>query len=168
MSKVEYAFRIEPTDLHGSTRIYAYAVRLTDPDNDYGYDATDRPLKDLRPQAWLDDKSGMIFGMSTEYRDVHSVDLRTAEAMVKTLRKLERGMEKLSESEGYVKADDFATYLLRAARVLGIKAFYVRNNRQQRAMSGEAYRKVAASGVQYYVDTICEAVSKGELYTYTH
>lgn len=168
MAKVEYAFRIEPSDLHGVTRIQAYAVRLTDPDKDYGYDATDLPLKDLMPQAWIDEKSGTIFGFGTEYRDVHSIDARRAEAMAKMLRKIERGLEKISEADGYIESGDFATHLLRVARVLGIKTFYVRNSREQRAMHGEAWRKVAASGVQYYVTTISEAVSKGELHKFTN
>lgn len=168
MSKVEYALRIEPIDMYGAKRILAYAVRLTNPDQDYGYDATDRPLKNLIPQAWLDEKTGEIFGMGTEYRDVHSVDLRTAEDMVKTLRKLERGMAKLSESEGYVNSRDFATYLFRVARVLGIKTFYVRNSRTARDNSGEVWRKAIASGVQYYIDSVCEATGKGELYKYIY
>jgi hypothetical protein len=81
------------------------------------------PLADFEVRALADPEAtfGATYGWSREYRGVFSVDTQRAEVMVKHLRKLDRGMEKLERELGY--ADSFPSYLARVASVLKIRTF---------------------------------------------
>lgn len=171
--KPVYAFTIQPTHLYGSTQIRATIVRITDdgeirnPGYDYGID--DAHFNDLMVSAYVNDtgeSAGNVYGLSVDYRDVFSVDLKRAEGMVKLLRKVTRGMDKLNDAEGYVSEGAYAAYLLRVARVLGIRTFYVRNDRDARARSGERWRKGTGSTVAYYIDTVQTDIAKGNVGNY--
>src|SRR5678809_1431177 len=72
--------------------------------------ATDRTdyhglhLKNLNTQTYISEESDgtrRVFGWSTEYRDVFSVDLSNAERMAKTLKTIDRRLEATREAEGY-------------------------------------------------------------------
>lgn len=81
------------------------------------------PYDGLRITALADANAdlGDTYGWRAEYRDIFSVDLHRAESMVKTLRKITRGMEKLNAELGY--PETFASYAARVAKVLGVKKF---------------------------------------------
>lgn len=76
---------------------------------------------DLCITAQLDRSSDDPYGWSVEYRDIYSVNAERAEVMVKTLRKVNRGLEKMQAELGY--AETFAGYVARVAKVLGVKTF---------------------------------------------
>lgn len=168
--KPVYAFMIEPTTRFDTLFIRAHIVRVMDdgefrnPGYDYGY--ADDHFNDFAVSAYINKDDARIYGMFAEYREPFSVDLKRAEGMVKHLRKVTRGMDKLNENDGYVNENDYATYLLRVARIIGIKSFYVRNDREARERSGERWRKVTASGMQYYADTVRANLAAGKVSAY--
>ena len=81
------------------------------------------PLADFVVRALADRMAtfGESYGWSREYREVYSVDTERAGVMLKQLRAIDRGMEKLEREFGY--ATDFAGYLARVASVLKIRTF---------------------------------------------
>ncbi len=78
------------------------------------------------------------FWSSVQYRDVYSVNLGTAEDMVTTLRRIDKGLDKIREAEGW--ATDWTTYVGRVARILGVKRLIVESSPRQREISGCEYR----------------------------
>ena len=83
----------------------------------------EEPFDSLMVTALVDvnDTFGDSYGYSTEYRDLYSVRLRRAETMLKTLRKVERGLLRIDEIDGMIVS--FPEYLLRVARILKIRKF---------------------------------------------
>lgn len=119
-----------------------------------GFDAD--PLGDLHVSAQLDRvaTNGQPYGFKVEYREAFSVDLRRADAMVKTLRKVERGLTRIQTELGY--AETFPAYLARVAKVLGIKQFGWRiGDRDGPLYEHNRYHWTDASGLSSYVDNAC-------------
>jgi hypothetical protein len=73
--------------------------------------------EDSRRRAVRGERIEPVYGFSCEYRDEHSVDLRKAKRMLRTLDKVERGLAKLVETRGYVKS--YGEYIGRVAEVVG-------------------------------------------------
>jgi hypothetical protein len=99
-----------------------------------------------------------IWGSSVAYRDMTRVVLRESERQVKVLRKVERGLTKLAEAEGYLPDADYAGFLFRVARVLGITEYWVRNTSADRDIHGYGWaRPSSAYGIQSLVREALEA-----------
>lgn len=78
----------------------------------------------VRGQTTLDGiDHGTTYGWGYAYESPYSVDLRRARAMVATLHRLERRLERLTERLGY--PESFGAYVLRVAEVLGVRDFVV-------------------------------------------
>jgi len=71
----------------------------------------------VNSQGCSRDTTRHLYGFEIEYRDVFSVDARTAERMHKTLSTIERKMSKLADQWG--RPATFGQYLLRVAAALG-------------------------------------------------
>ncbi len=122
----------------------------------YGYsEAPARELEDFSvrmylPNARMEDP----YGLRYDFRR-YSVELRDAEEMVKVLRKLRTGLDRLDTAEGYVIPGDFATYLIRVGRVLGVTGRpRVRATSRGFDMTGERWRPVDAPGLQMWVKDV--------------
>jgi hypothetical protein len=90
-------------------------------------------LGDLRIASWGDSGDGLandaaptdgrsrrrLQFFEVEYRQVYSIDTRTAERMLRTLRTIERKMARIVAEDG--PTDLFPTYVRRVARILGIR-----------------------------------------------
>lgn len=59
-----------------------------------------------------------VYGFDVRYRDVYAIDLPLAEKMVKTLHKIDTGMDRLTKKRGYVQGN-FGDYVGRVAEVIG-------------------------------------------------
>jgi hypothetical protein len=66
--------------------------------------------EELSPYSW-----------GADYRDCYSIGLPAAEKMVKTLKRLEKGLAKLNEKLG--RPETYADFVIRVANVLKVKAF---------------------------------------------
>lgn len=62
-----------------------------------------------------------LYGWEVRYHNVYTVDLRKAERMTKTLRTVEKRMEKLTASYGHPAT--YGAYLARVARAIGATTF---------------------------------------------
>lgn len=65
------------------------------------------------------------YGWSVEYHDSLSIDLRRANSMIKTLRKIDRKLKAFSKKWG--DPSSFADYVIRVANALGAKAIMSRD-----------------------------------------
>jgi hypothetical protein len=110
----------------GGLEIIALPVHITEA-NKIRNTSADRhgphPLADFQVRALADAEAtfGDTYGWSREYHEVFSVDTERAAVMLKRLRALDRGMEKLERELGY--ASNFPSYLARVASVLKIRQF---------------------------------------------
>lgn len=104
-----------------------------------------------------------VWGYGVEYDLYRIDDPKQAQAIARVLTKVETGMQKLNSELGYLAAADFAGYVLRVARILGIRDVYIRSV-QDRVWktSGEVFRKVDGSGLQYWVTDINERARDGK------
>lgn len=100
--------------------------------------------------AYLDRDNVRAWGFTADFRDVHWVDLRRAQTMVRVLRKLGKGLEKLETEQGYV-VNDFGTYLFRVASVFGIQTFYIRNTEVVYRRTSTRYSPRNAVGVRQWI-----------------
>lgn len=118
-------------------------------DGDYQY-------ADFQVRAYLGGYSGgepdMIWGRGFEYKPFR-VELAQAEVMVKLLRKLAKGMDVAERESGYLAEADYAGYLFRIAKIIGVGEYYVRNSDQVIRTNREVYRKVTVTGVQDWIMT---------------
>lgn len=123
-----------------------------------GFDA--HPLADLVIGAQYDGATANHdpYGWDVEYRDVFSADLRRVEGMVKTLRKIERGLEKLRGEWGY--PDTFAAYVTRVAKVLGIATFGYKHDGRESFYDGNDYRWTDADGLRYRISELVAKYDK--------
>jgi hypothetical protein len=116
-------------------------------------------LADMEIGGYLrEDKSG-TYSPSVTFAP-HRVKLEQAESIVKVLRKVHKGLDRLNDTEGYLPDGDFAGYVFRVARILGIGTYYVRNTKRAAAVSGERFRLVDGVGVQSYVSA---RISEGKV-----
>jgi hypothetical protein len=110
---------------------------------------------DFAVSAWLPhghQASGPSFGCTADYLSPYRVELYRAELMVKLLRKVNKGLERLSSERGWVPDGDFAQYALRVAEILGVREFYVHNDATAQAMTGQKFRRTDGAGVQMWVE----------------
>lgn len=97
-----------------------------------------------------------VWGFGYSYLQPYRVETYRAEQMVKLLRRVDRGMEKLNSLRGWCGTGDFHAYALRVAEVLGITEFYVKNSERGRQMSGQLFRHTDGSGVQSWISALVE------------
>lgn len=72
------------------------------------------------------DKDGRwseLYGMQVEFLDVYSIQLETAEAMVRQLRAVHRGLDRIRNVRGDLVPGDFGGFVMRVAEVLKITRF---------------------------------------------
>ena len=81
---------------------------------------------ELRSQYSMEKGYTTAYGWSVEYKDAHSVNLRVARAMVKTLGKIERKLEAYNKKWG--EAANFAGYITRVANAMNVKGILVRKS----------------------------------------
>lgn len=111
--------------------------------------------------AYVDSDERGVWGFGYHV-DVRMDSARHAKAVAGLLGAVERGLDKLNQSDGYLPGDDFAAYLLRVARVLRVSSFEVRNLPRQRDLSGQVFRAVNGAGLQFWVDAVDRAVKASE------
>ena len=113
------------------------------------------PLADFQLSASVDRSvdSSAPYGWTAEYRNAFSVDLRRAEQMIKLLRKVDRGMEKLRGEWGYPAT--FPVYVSRVAKIIGATSFgfAVDKGRGWSYDDGE-YRWTDVDGMTYRINDI--------------
>lgn len=139
------AWYVDVENEYGSRRLVAH-VWKTDSDS-----FTRNDYEDFRVVAWIDHDHTHPFGTTHAFQGRGLIELRQAEFMVKTLRKLQRGLSKANAEQGYLADEDFSGYLFRVASVLGIKTYYVPSTAEQPAVLGERWQRVHATGVQDYL-----------------
>jgi hypothetical protein len=120
-----------------------------------GWNETASDLADFKVRAYVDKATPNPFGFSCEFKPF-AVKLEQAESMVKVLRKVAKGMAKADTERGYVQADQFHEYIVRAAAILGVKQFRVRSTDRHRAVTGDVYRSVGGSGLQSWIADMME------------
>lgn len=81
--------------------------------------------------------AGAVYGYSCEYHDVYTVDLRKCKRMLKTLEKIDRGLDKLTEARGYVRS--YGEYCGRIAEVFGCKGIVIDRGKDGMTRSGRRY-----------------------------
>jgi hypothetical protein len=109
----------------------------------------------------LDSEKG-IWGQGTYYDPSRIESAKQANAIAKVFTRIERGLEKLNAEDGYLPHDDFAAYLLRIAKILKIKEIRVRNTKRAQEMTGETYKVVNGSGLQYWVSDVDRTIKDGK------
>lgn len=139
-SKVEHVDKptlyltVEPAYFNEDNDLRFYSAGLLSSASD------DNALGDFRVTALHDINTTLneSFGWRVEYRDVYSAGLARVEAMAKTLRKVERGMQKLDMLLG--SPETFAAYVIRVGTVLGVKQYGHEQTKEAKVMTGERFR----------------------------
>ncbi len=111
--------------------------------------ATGPYLADFQVSAYLSHDEehawGYFHGYSTPYR----VDRAVAEAMTRTLRKVDKGLNKTTQHQGHVK--DFDDYLFRIAAILDAQTYYVNSTPKRLSVTGERFHRLDAPGIQSWL-----------------
>jgi hypothetical protein len=154
-SKREFAIVLDVEANYGSPQFVARFCYLNE-DGELRNPLGDRweegaEFADFTVSAYVGGANEGAWGFQHGYLQPYRVELHRAEAMVKLLRKVEKGLERMNGERGYLRQDDFHQYVLRIAEVLRIKRFYVRNTTRAQAVSGQQFRATDGSGVQSWI-----------------
>lgn len=144
-------FDLEAID-RGETR-HVDAERVT------FFDSYDRPdglrLDHLRftSQGTDDDTNRFLYAWHIEYRDITLRYVQDAEAHARTLKTIDRKLEKLANEYG--RPTTFGQHLLRIAKAIGAKAFVLpsKHNDPNRFYANRSYRIEDLKTGAYWVDT---------------
>ncbi len=118
MSDIRMSLTREIIPLGTDSSVLSVTLRVFDQGESYhGFNSG--PYDDLvvRAQAHMKSGDAEFYGWSVVYRQPYEVNLDRAETMVKTLRKVNRHMEKLTTKFG--SPQNFAEYVGRVADALG-------------------------------------------------
>lgn len=164
-----FAWLVQAEEQYGTRFIRAHVVipqpngELFNPSANYPSDAG-YEFADFRVTAYLghssstfsteDTNPGEIWGLGHEFAPFTVTRAERAQAMVSVFRKVARGFAKAEAEGGYVRDGDFHAYLLRIGTSLGIREYHVRNGKRARDMSGETYRKVTPSTLQWWIGDV--------------
>jgi hypothetical protein len=109
-----------------------------------------------------EDQRGRVWGesLSVERRFSNAAQIKASAAM---FTRLEKGLQRIEQRDGYRRADDYAGLVLRVCRVLKITEIRVHNTNRRREMTGQRWGAVDGVGLQYYVTNASEAAQKGNL-----
>jgi hypothetical protein len=123
------------------------------------YDSGDgRDYADFQVQCYLghpayvtDADRGEVWGFGHEFAPYRVDSAERARSMATVFAGAQRGLDKAERESGNLADGDFVGYLLRVGTALGIRAYWVRNHQRQREMTGNLYRKVATSTLQWWM-----------------
>lgn len=105
----------------------------------------------LELTAYLDENrdlnDGRPWGFSCHYNIEH-LELAQARVIVKTLRRIQRGLDDLAAERGHPR--DFATFVINVASLFGVRG-YAEYSRQQR-LDGSHWRWMTADQLHRWVD----------------
>lgn len=142
-------------------RFRAYPVRINEAGEIRNFSSGSydhNPLADLVIGGQADSSApDRPYGFSVEYRNLFSLDLRQAEANVKLLRKLDKGLDKLNAEFGY--ADSYPVFVARVGKVLGVK-LYGWTSDDRGWYSENDYRWTDATGIASRVDHLTREWAK--------
>src|SRR3954469_12003180 len=105
-----------------------------------------------------DSDPGEVWGFTVEYAGENIQRHEQATVMAQTLRKIENGLRKIADAEGYT--EDPAMLIMRVGRVLKIGEVWVRNAREQRERTGDRYRKSDGSHLQWWIQNVSDLAGK--------
>lgn len=144
----------------GDLDVYAYPVYVIEEDGQekirnftgsLGDEDEHRALHNLRFSSYYNPTSDTpLWGWSIAYRDVFSVDLAEAERMVKMLRKLHKGFDRLTKQYAY--PESYPAFVARFASLLGVSQFGFKASGDGVFMDGNTYRWCDASNLSGYLD----------------
>jgi hypothetical protein len=125
------------TDRYENGQRYPYGL-----DDEYSFEG--KPLlSGLRASCQGDERSqlrpeGAVYGFGVAFKDRYRpIELNDAARMVKTLTRVQKGLEKLSDARGYVKT--YGEYLGRLAEVLGCKGIALQREAEYARQTGNDY-----------------------------
>jgi hypothetical protein len=164
-STARLVWLVQVEEQHGMRFIRAHVVRLTgegelltmewDRPADRG---NGREFADFRVQCYLgqpdyvsDGDRGQVWGLVHEFTPFRVECAEHARAMAAVFGRVFRGLARAERELGGLPDGDFVGYLLRVGAALGIRTYYVRNHPQQRDSSGERFRTVTPSGLQWWL-----------------
>ena len=130
--------RNAPDNRHDLAGLYLYNFRV--------YSQGDRDSRSSRG----------LYGFEYEYADIHTLDLRKAEASAKTLRTIEKRMAKLYERFG--NAPTFGQYVARVAECIGASGIVAQQGPSRGWSYSDSEQRIMtlADGV-YYIDRLVYA-----------
>jgi hypothetical protein len=79
-----------------------------------------------------------VYGFDAVYHDLWMIDLPRARRVLKTLEKLDRGLDRLREARGYART--FGEYLGRVAEAMGCAGIAIETTPEGQRFSGERWR----------------------------
>lgn len=112
-----------------------------------GYDFDDLVI---RAQYDRQDKNGWgLYGWGVEYRTVHYVGLEHARQMVKTLNRVEKGLERLEKKWG--PPQSFSQYVIRVADIFKVEGILRKVDGKERMMTGQSHVMHEVSDASYAI-----------------
>lgn len=96
---------------------------------DMGSPCSDLYISNQMSEGDTDRDETFSYGWSTEYRSIHSIDLKDAERIVKTLRSIEKKLHNLEKQRG--RCNSFGEYTGRVCEALNVTEIYFYTHKAQ-------------------------------------
>jgi hypothetical protein len=103
-----------------------------------------------------------VWGSGVHYQPHRIENARHAKAIALVFARIERGLERITQDDGSLADAEYASLVLRVARVLKISAVHVRNPRAVRDRSGRTHQRVNGPGLQSWVASATEGIKEGK------
>jgi hypothetical protein len=143
-------YGMDQLDIVATFVSYGEAGEIRNLDSGGSYDLHPLGFLQVRAMADMAAAFGDSYGWTVDYRDVYSIDLQRAEMMAKQLRKIGKGMDKLTAQLTY--PGDFPSFLARVASVVGVSMFGFKRSGNDSSYDGNEYRWTDAAGMAYRVN----------------
>lgn len=182
MTKIrkDLAWLVQIHDEYGTKKIRAQIVipqsngELHNPDASWRFKGTDQEFADLSVFAYLgeidyadnrDRQPGKVWGCGRQYTPHHIEHADHARDIARTLTRIDKGLLTVQSEAGYLADGDYAGYLARIGKILGVTTYYMRAGRPIFFDSGERYTSGDITKVQHWLGEVTRlAVEKpGEL-----
>jgi hypothetical protein len=95
------------------------------------------------------------YGHGARFMNKYSVELDEAEYMVQTLKTIGKKLNAINDEYGYV--DDYASYVIRIAKIFGIKTFVVAKEKGTPFVS-KNYREFGVANVKWEIEQLEDSV----------
>ncbi|WP_067481775.1 hypothetical protein [Actinomadura hibisca] len=150
----ELVMQVATQNPHGGTTQLVGTVVYRDPEDRvrllsplFGFNEPYADYADLHISSYIvEPLEGSAYGDTISFRP-YQVELGRAEPMVKTLRRINRGLERLDQQLG--RSPDFATSLIRVAHVIGCATFA--EYFEELRADGSHYRWMDPDSVRWWI-----------------
>jgi hypothetical protein len=166
---------VQVEDEYGTKHIRARIVipqadgSMNYPDAWYWHTSDTAEFADLAVSAYLgemefadsrDRDRGKVWGLGYSFKPGTIEKADRARSIARILTIIDKSLSAANSDSGYVADSDFAGYLARVGKAIGVTTYYVRNSPKRKDMSGQDYRTCDVPELGYWLTDLAKLATE--------